>query len=342
MPEDVAPKPLVFISFSSDDSPVIRRIVDLLEALFDQTVEFFWAPRHAQLGVNWIHDIEVHLRRANCVLAFISDAAAVSQWVILEAGIAYGLRIPFIPLAIRGYRIQRHDSPLTFLQGANVRSAADLNDAVTRLASSLRGVSRPQRLVTPAEFEEIFESTLADTPPLEAHSLLTRQAVFKLLRDLIEYCHFNAEIRAMTTIHSDVFDDEFTRLLEAVAKRCGTALTRGGRIDYRTVYGFESLDGVMPEVVRSSLAKRFAVLKRENALSTTKSFVTSNVNVLDILLMDREHAVIAFSHPENADRLQYGIHFTGYELVNPLVNWFDAGMAGATLLRPEDFLPAAK
>lgn len=316
---------------------MIAPVVELLAGLFGPAVEFFLAPRNVGLGENWVLDIERELRRANCGVAFVSDAAAVSKWVLFEAGVAYGLGIPFIPLGTAGFRIERQDSPLAFLQGINLKSAAEFNDAIGRLATSL-GVPCP-RLVTAREFAQLFGRVVADAPPLQARSFLTRRAVYRELCSLVNDCGFNSEVRAMTTVIDDTFDRYFSGFLKTVAAKCGTALKNGGGMYYRVALGFHREDGAVPQLVRSSIRKRFLAFEQARALPAAQFFEIPRTTLLDVLMINREHAVIAFPRPEEEDSLQFGIHFSGHELVNPLVNWFDSSTTvGAVLLRPEDFL----
>ncbi|HEX6747102.1 MAG TPA: toll/interleukin-1 receptor domain-containing protein [Longimicrobium sp.] len=115
-------KHLVFLSHSSRDGAVVRRIKDLLVHRTGGTVAFFCSSDNESIpfGRNWINKILSSLDQADLFFAFLSPNSLGSQWIFFEAGIAHQRDIPTVPVGIAGVDIGKAPPPLAILQGFNL------------------------------------------------------------------------------------------------------------------------------------------------------------------------------------------------------------------------------
>src|SRR5262245_4963683 len=94
----------IFLSYTSSDRPLARKVADALESLGMSV----WWDREIPLGKNFDSVIEERLKAARCVIVLWSADSVRSRWVRAEASSA-AARECLIPV-----RIDRVASPLEF------------------------------------------------------------------------------------------------------------------------------------------------------------------------------------------------------------------------------------
>jgi hypothetical protein len=125
-------KPTIFLSHSSADEKVLRKLKDLILEKTGNTIEIFLSSdgQSIPLGRNWVHKIEEELEHTKAMLVFLSPASTKSQWVYFEAGYAYSKDVRVVPIGILGVDLTRIGPPLGLLQGFNITSADGLNNII--------------------------------------------------------------------------------------------------------------------------------------------------------------------------------------------------------------------
>ena len=322
-------KPVVFISFATADLPLIGVLREQLIVKTANKVVFYFAPRDIPGGLNWQQHIVKNLTRAKCVLVFLSPTSAASQWVLFEAGFAYGRRQPVIPVGIRGLRVEKQKPPLSSLQGVNIRSPNAMNELLDLIGHHLRR-RFPLRFAG-SDYTQLPDNDAPESSVIYTQALLTRPEIYRQVIRLVEECDINAEIRATSTVYDpdDSQDDSFRTYLTTLARKCGTAKTIGGRLKYHIVLGItRGRSGRISRANRRSIVERVKFFAAAKALQRLKMFEINEKWSLNLLLVNREHCVFGF--PEDADdpKLQYGVLISGTEFVTPLVEWYDRCIEG--------------
>jgi hypothetical protein len=124
------PRPLVFISHSTSDQPLVLRLANFLEQTSQGTIRFFVAARDLQPGSDWEGSIIDELGNADLVFACFSAKAVESHWVLFEAGYARGKGKPVIPLGLPGQPVAQIPRPVGSRQGIDVHTAGGLGRVV--------------------------------------------------------------------------------------------------------------------------------------------------------------------------------------------------------------------
>ncbi len=131
MSEDYT-KPTVFLSHSSRDKKTLVRLQSKLLEKIGSSVQAFLSSdgQSIRLGRNWVHEIEEALSATRLMFVFVSPASLESQWVLFEAGFAYGQKINVVPIGIHGIDLEEVKPPLSILQGFNVTSPSSLANII--------------------------------------------------------------------------------------------------------------------------------------------------------------------------------------------------------------------
>jgi TIR domain len=316
-------KPVVFVSFASADFELANALCQRLDDIGQGEVNFFLAPRKIRHGTSWPLAIERHLRRARCAIVLLSDTAAKSPWVLFETGVAYGRKVPVIPIGIAGFRIDEQKPPLSFIHGINVSSAEDLNNLIDRVSKYV-GRKLPGRF-TPIDHAAIVACAPRRVPELQTLPLLTRPAIFQESTRLVLECGINSRVRAATSL-ADPADanDEYVRpYLLALARKCSESVQMGGHMTYHVALSLgRSSDGKFPDNARKAIIDRIAMFTGVGAGDRLKLFEMSSEWSMNILLIDREHAIIGFPQDSSSTKLEYGLRVSGASLVDPMVDWY--------------------
>lgn len=85
----------VFISYSVKDSPLANELESKLAGLGIRT---FLAEKSLEIGLHWQGQIQQALRDSKMLVVLLTPNSVKSNWVMLEAGAAWGLEIPLVPV----------------------------------------------------------------------------------------------------------------------------------------------------------------------------------------------------------------------------------------------------
>jgi hypothetical protein len=125
-------KPIVFLSHSTRDSNVLQKIKEYLDIKLGGAVDLFLSGdgESIPLGRNWVHRIEEALELCELMFVFITPQSFQSKWIYFEAGYAYAKKTRVVPVALLETSLTHLESPLSLLQGFNVRSFEGLNNLI--------------------------------------------------------------------------------------------------------------------------------------------------------------------------------------------------------------------
>lgn len=230
-------KPTIFISHSSLDKELIRKIKDLINGRTSGTVDLFQSSDGESIpfGNNWIHQVEENLNKSKLMLVFVSPRSAMSSWIYFEAGFAYSKGVKVIPIGIDGVDIGSLKPPLNLLQGFNIASAEGLNNIIAVL-------NREFDCCYPESFsEDDFERLLAFS--------FSRQVVTDEVLNIIDHVKMTFPNKMKLNEHDiSIVDDPFGKV-EKLLVKCdiefriadkNTIHTHGAIIRYKEGDGFDA------------------------------------------------------------------------------------------------------
>ncbi len=128
-------KPIVFISHSSRDERMVRKLKEVLTKKVGNTLDIFVSSdgQSIPLGRNWVHEIEQALKKSKIMFVLLSPNSIRSNWIYFEAGFAYSLNIKVVPIGVLGIDLSKIAPPLSLLQGFNINSVETLNNIISIL-----------------------------------------------------------------------------------------------------------------------------------------------------------------------------------------------------------------
>jgi hypothetical protein len=165
-------KPTIFLSHSSVDQDLLRRLREFLLRRIGSTIELFLSSdgQSIPFGKNWVREVEAGLERAKVMFTFLSPTALQSQWVLFEADFAYAKGIQVVPIGILGVDLARVSPPLGLLQGFNLRGAPSLGNLLTIINRTFTFAHGEH--CTDKEFEDVFSgASKSELSVLGEHSL---------------------------------------------------------------------------------------------------------------------------------------------------------------------------
>lgn len=126
-------KPTVFISHSSRDEKLVRRLKGLLDKKVGNTLDIFVSSdgQSIPFGRNWVYEIEKALKNSKIMFVLLSPNSIRSTWIYFEAGFAYANDIKVIPIGILGIDLSQVIPPMSLLQGFNINSVESLNNLIS-------------------------------------------------------------------------------------------------------------------------------------------------------------------------------------------------------------------
>lgn len=153
-------KPHVFLSHSSRDAEVLRRLKDALVQKTQDEIEFFLSSdgQSIPLGRNWVFKVQEALETTEVMFVFLSPQSVHTHWVYFEAGYVYKKGIRVIPVGILGVDLSNLPAPISLLQGFNVRSADSLNNLIAVLNGTFAQHHQPS--FTTEEYEWILGESI--------------------------------------------------------------------------------------------------------------------------------------------------------------------------------------
>lgn len=158
-------KPVVFVSHSSKDEAVVRKLSDALRDKTGGAIEIFVSSDGESIpfGRNWVHTIQEALDRASLMFVLLSPNSVGSQWIYFEAGYSYSRQRRVIPIGILGIDLSVLTPPISLLQGFNLTSAATLNNLLVVINKAFGHTHK--LIFTDADYDLIFKGS---QPPVDS------------------------------------------------------------------------------------------------------------------------------------------------------------------------------
>ena len=127
------PRRLVFVSHSSEDTPIARQIADRIE---ERGAAAFLDVNAIEVGMDFLDVIVEHLRRADELVVLWTAAALESRFVLTEVSIAWFRDIPIIQV-VHGMTIgemEVHPLLPLFLRSLHMTTLDELDTYLEQLA----------------------------------------------------------------------------------------------------------------------------------------------------------------------------------------------------------------
>jgi hypothetical protein len=80
--------------------------------------------------------------------------------------------------------------------------------------------------------------------------------------------------------------------------------------------------------LHKAIEQRLRIFKAAGAESRISMFEVPEQWALNMLFINREHAIIGFPEDAADPQLQYGVRLSGSDLVSPVVEWYDKCIEG--------------
>ncbi len=117
----------VFISYSRKDGSYVNQLWSVLDKL---EVDGFLDETDIATGGTWDKHIRDTIQKADAVVIVLSENSVHSNWVMAEAGMAWGLDKRIIPVISPGSQLTAHEiSPV--LQDTRILDARNLSPVET-------------------------------------------------------------------------------------------------------------------------------------------------------------------------------------------------------------------
>jgi hypothetical protein len=213
-------KPLVFISYDTDDIEIAYHFESILKRVFHEGIRTFIAHRDIKAGqAAFQRMLQDSLAQSRLVLALCTKRSLTSPWLWFESGAGFG-RGDLIPM-LWGVTPEQIKPPMNIFQGKRLDNKPHVEQLVARI-SEITGVEA-DTTVTDSEFSELteiccridaeikkFESTrIEDTvnfpmpgPPHETPIQYLIEASFPLAKDIPRLRLLKAIAKCKITIPS--------------------------------------------------------------------------------------------------------------------------------------------
>lgn len=237
----------VFVSYASDDRPLVRSMVEALEA----SGLAVWWDRSIGTGSAFDREIESALDSARCVLVLWSPSSIKSDWVRAEAyeGLNRGVLVPVT-----------HDGarpPLAFRQTQSIQLSAGHE----KLIEAVRTLAPAQATVRDADVRIRYTKTTDDVKL----AYITQGAGTPLVRCLSWITSCSLELSDRNTLTSELSRD--FRLLTYDGRGCG--LSQRGIFDWTAEQRLLDLETV---ITASGIDEPFALFGISEGARTAIAF----------------------------------------------------------------------
>jgi hypothetical protein len=125
----------VFISYASEDDNLAS---ELLELLRNKGLSCFLAAKELRAGTVWLDKIRAALRSCRVVIVLLTPSSCSSAWVMSEAGAAWGLGKPLVPVT-KGRSPADLPELVTQYQIKSLETEADRDKMLAEIESLCRG-----------------------------------------------------------------------------------------------------------------------------------------------------------------------------------------------------------
>jgi hypothetical protein len=185
----------VFISHSSNDTPIVRAVIELLRSSLNisadkircTSVEGYKLPAGAATD----NQIKQEVCDAKVLLGVISPASVNSMYVAFELGARWGIGKPLVPLTTSIVGVELLKGPLKGINALNSTLRTDLLQLITDLGKYL-GVTPQRPAVYDNKITDLMNLSLAETLPTKKEAALNDKIVNATSQD--EYLNADAII----------------------------------------------------------------------------------------------------------------------------------------------------
>lgn len=176
--------PTVFISHAATDEALASALKDLIEAEFIGYFEAFVSSdsRSLPAGTGWLDMINKNINDAEEFIVLLTPYSVQRQWVLFEAGAAFGKGVGFIPVCAKGLTVSHVGPPLNTAQIVTINTGSDIDKIVTRLAQQKEPKLKLTPKANPLKRKRVLELALPkddDLPPPLPYDVKLRESMVK-------------------------------------------------------------------------------------------------------------------------------------------------------------------
>ena len=128
-----------FISHISEEAEVASRLKEVLDQDFLGNLNVFVSSDSESIaaGEDWLKSIDEALRNSKLLIILCSPVSIRRPWINFEAGAAWVLDVPIIPLCHAGLTPNDLPMPLSLRQGLSLKDEESLRRLYQRIAKEL-------------------------------------------------------------------------------------------------------------------------------------------------------------------------------------------------------------
>ncbi len=198
----------------------------------------------------------------------------------------------------------------------------DPTAASDRLIAQVRGLTNVN-IAPVSQGSAAREGTSAEVGgPLPSRRDLYREAI-----RLVQTANLDDQIRATASLfdRTESLDSLFREYLHAIVERCRAAAEASRKLAHHALFAFRRDSvGAIPEGIRRGLDLRVELFSVNGISDRIHLYQVDDDAMLDMLLVGRDRAIIAFPENSKSSHLRYGISAVGQQTVLSLVNWYEA------------------
>ncbi|MEO1110220.1 MAG: hypothetical protein AAFX90_20095 [Pseudomonadota bacterium] len=146
-----------FISLSTEQAPIARVLVDLVQMHFPDASPCFEATNDLRLGDRWLEKTAEALRSARFFFLLVGEQEMQKHWLHFETGAAWQRGIPIFVLSHTGVQITTLPQPYTNFQGCEIDTHQGIRKFVLDLSSHLK-IESPKSVDFSSILEDIEEA----------------------------------------------------------------------------------------------------------------------------------------------------------------------------------------
>ncbi len=226
----------LFISHISEDAEVAARLKAAIRHDFLELVEAFVSSdgESIRAGEPWLISLGAGLRQADMLLILCSEQSVQRPWVNFEAGAAWMIEKPIVPVCYKGMKPSQLPMPLSTRQGVSLESAEGRRRLHVRIAEAA-GVPR----VPECSFRDPAESNGTDVVAVGAAASHSDPQVWKLIHSALSDHEFKwRSIERLASV-AGVSEEEATKAIRDHSGEVRMSRGKGGS----TIAGLRSRVG---------------------------------------------------------------------------------------------------
>jgi hypothetical protein len=323
-----------FISYTHEDADAANKLYDELRR---HGVRPWLDSTNIVAGEYWPTVVKVAIWSASHIILLISSRSIAKEGYVqreVREAIDRLQRMPPGQCFVIPVRLDKCDIPYEELESIHrINMYEGWEHGILRIVAALRASEIEAAALKAGVWEHDLMTELkqgvgvgGDRASSAAFGkpLATRAEVYAEAVRLVVNAGIHDDARATATIfdNKETTDHLFMTYLNLIALKCRDAEEQGGSFEHHALFSFaRDAAGRIPDGVNKGLEIRRQVFLSHNVLRRLHLYHISEP-MLDMLLVGRNRALIAFPESPSSSRLLHGVSAIDLKSVSSLANWY--------------------